>query len=182
MNGFPVVSFVVSVLVFWAIPWTVAANDALEALDFYAKLPRKHLSRDSPPDRSNDLSRPLAFEDIILAAAHRYAVNPGLIRAVIKVESDFDHRAVSSAGAMGLMQLMPSTARAYGVRRPLDPWENIHAGTAHLSILMNEFGGDLKLVLAAYNAGPEYIRQGWKLPEETKRYVRRVLAYFQRRS
>jgi soluble lytic murein transglycosylase-like protein len=103
------------------------------------------------------------------------------LRAVIVVESGFNSRAVSKRGAVGLMQLMPATARRYGVRNPYDPGENIHAGARYLRDLKQRYGGDLTLVLAAYNAGEKAVeKHGRRIPPfaETRRYVPRVLGVY----
>jgi soluble lytic murein transglycosylase-like protein len=94
------------------------------------------------------------FEDLIARAAERYAIDPGLIRSVILAESNFNPKAVSSAGAKGLMQLMPATARGLGVSDPFDPQENINGGAKLLRQLLNHYEGEIEMVLAAYNAGP----------------------------
>lgn len=118
-----------------------------------------------------------AIESIIQKAASRFKVEPSLLRAMIKVESDFDRSAVSNKGAMGLMQLMPQTAREMDVKDPFDPIENIAGGTRYLSLLLERFKNDLRLTLAAYNAGPEKVEAYGGIPpiEETQSYVRRVL-------
>ena len=109
-------------------------------------------------------------------AAHRHQVDPNLVRAVIKVESNFNPRAVSSKGAMGLMQLMPATARSLKVSNPFDPAQNVDAGVRHLKSLLNNFGGNIPLSLAAYNAGERAVLKRNAVPEfaETKSYVRQI--------
>ncbi len=118
-----------------------------------------------------------SYDGIIEKHAATYSVSPQLVRAVIQVESGFNPKAVSAKGAMGLMQLMPSTAIEMGVRNPFDPDENIRAGVAYLRQLLNRYPGDLQLALAAYNAGPEKVaRYGSRVPpfRETRRYVSQV--------
>lgn len=118
---------------------------------------------------------PAEFEPIIAAAAERYGIDTGVIKAVISAESGFQPQAVSRVGAQGLMQLMPGTARALGVD-PSDPAQNIDGGTRYLRQQLDRFGS-LDLALAAYNAGPgSVVRYGGIPPyAETQQYVRRVL-------
>ena len=108
------------------------------------------------------------------AAAHN--VDPNLVRAVIKVESNFNPNAVSRKGAMGLLQLMPQTARQLKVTNPFDPEQNVDAGVRHLKQLMESYGGDVKLSLAAYNAGQGSVARSGGVPRfaETRNYVKRI--------
>lgn len=117
--------------------------------------------------------------EVIREVAERYGVNPGLVEAVIRVESGFNPRAVSPKGAQGLMQLMPATAAWHGVRNAFDPRENIEGGVRHLRYLMDRYAGNLPLVLAAYNAGEGAVSQHRGIPPyaETQQYVRKVLAH-----
>jgi len=112
----------------------------------------------------------------IESAAAQYDVDPALVRAIIEVESGYEPEAVSPKGAMGLMQLMPETARQYGVRNPFDPKANIDAGTRHLRSLLDRY--DVSLALAAYNAGTAAVERFGGLPPypETRAYVARVMA------
>lgn len=124
----------------------------------------------------------LEIQQSILSASRQKNLDPALIKAVIKVESDFDPQAVSKAGAMGLMQLMPGTATDLKVQDPFNPHENITAGTSHLSDLLSRFDGNLTLALAAYHAGEKRVRRHGKIPpiEQTHRYVEKVLSAYQR--
>ncbi len=109
-------------------------------------------------------------------AAQRHNVDPNLVRALIKVESNFNPNAVSSKGAMGLMQLMPQTARELHLTNPFDPDQNVEAGVRHLKKLMESFGGDVRLSLAAYNAGAGAVIRSSGIPhfQETRNYVNRI--------
>jgi len=120
------------------------------------------------------------YHQIVHEKASNYNIDPSLIKAVIKTESNWNCRAVSRKGAMGLMQLMPSTANDMNVRNPFDPEENIEGGTKYLKYLLEKFNGDLTLALAAYNAGPKTVEKFGYVPPitETKQYVNRVLSLY----
>lgn len=125
------------------------------------------------------LNRAFTAQDIDAAidqAAARHNVDASLVRSVVKVESNFNPNAVSRKGAMGLMQLMPSTARQLKVRNPFDPEQNVDAGVRHLKQLLESYGGDVKLTLAAYNAGSGAVARSAGIPHyaETRNYVRRI--------
>jgi len=128
------------------------------------------------------LARAAQYDSIIETAAVSAAIEPNLLRAVIVVESGFNSRAVSKRGAVGLMQLMPATATRFGVSNPFDPKQNVHGGARYLKFLIDRFGQNIRLALAAYNAGEEAVdRNGGQIPPftETMAYVPRVLKIYQ---
>ncbi|CAH2032023.1 lytic transglycosylase domain-containing protein [Trichlorobacter ammonificans] len=119
------------------------------------------------------------LDHLIEKASRRYGVEAGLIRAVIKAESNFNPRAVSHAGAQGLMQLMPATARGLGVTDSFDPEQNIMGGTRFLRSLLDRYNGDVDSALAAYNWGPGNVdRKPDRLPRETREYLVKVKQYY----
>lgn len=123
------------------------------------------------------------YDEYIKYASGVYELDPDLVKAVIKVESDFYHRAVSPKGAMGVMQLMPGTADYIGVKRPFDPSDNIMGGSKYLRKLLDMFNGNKTLALAGYNAGENaVIRYGYSVPpyRETQNYVRKVIKHYNR--
>ncbi len=122
------------------------------------------------------------FQAEIDAVSEFFGLDPALLRAIMHAESWFEPEAVSPAGAQGLMQLMPGTARRFGVANVFDPLDNIMGGAAYLAWLMAEFDGDLSRVLAAYNAGENAVRRHGGMPPfaETREYVRRVRILLQR--
>jgi soluble lytic murein transglycosylase-like protein len=176
----------------------VAANSKIytyldsQGLRHYTDVPdnsRYRLLDLSPRDRtaSGDrydvvlLARATQYDSIIEHAAVSSALEPNLLRAVIVVESGFNSHAVSKRGAVGLMQLMPATATRFGVSNPYDPRQNVHAGARYLKFLIDRFGQDIRLALAAYNAGEEAVdRNGGQIPPfyETQLYVPRVLKIY----
>jgi len=137
-------------------------------------------TRSSNASRPRDVARYSRYNALISEAARLYQLPESFIRAVMRVESDFNPSVVSRAGAMGLMQLMPRTARSMGVSDPFDARQNIHGGARYLRILANRFKGDLVLTVAAYNAGEGAVEKYKGIPpyKETQRYVRRVLKHY----
>jgi soluble lytic murein transglycosylase-like protein len=129
------------------------------------------------PD-SGGVMQATPYGEIISAMSEAHGVDPLLVRAVIQVESNYQPRAKSPKGAMGLMQIMPATARSYNVRNPFDPRANIEAGIKHLKSLIDRFGGNVETGLAAYNAGEGAVAKFNGVPpyRETKSYVSRILA------
>ncbi len=120
---------------------------------------------------------PQVFESLIKNAAARHQVPEELVKAVIKVESNFNPRATSHMGAMGLMQLMPGTARDLGVQRPYDPGENINGGTKYLRELLDRYDGNVPMAVAAYNCGMANVEKG-RLPQETRSYLQLVSKHY----
>jgi soluble lytic murein transglycosylase-like protein len=144
---------------------TQSANARIQAANSPAATPSQ-----SPQD----------IDAAITMAAARHNVDPNLVRAVVKVESNFNPNAVSRKGAMGLMQLMPSTARELKVQNPFDPQQNVDAGVRHLKQLLESYRGDVKLTLAAYNAGSGAVARSAGVPRyaETQNYVRRITSLY----
>lgn len=130
--------------------------------------------------RPPDPERLTRYDAHIHEAARLYQLPEAFIRAVVRVESNFYHDAVSADGAMGLMQLMPGTASAMGVLDPFEPRQNVLGGARFLRVLANQLDGDLVLTIAAYNAGHGAVRKYGGVPPypETRRYVRRVLEHY----
>jgi soluble lytic murein transglycosylase-like protein len=124
---------------------------------------------------------PEAMDKVIEAAATRHGVDPNLVRAIVRVESNFNPRAVSRKGAMGLMQLMPATAQSLNVNNAFDPNQNVDAGVRHLKSLLDNYNGDVPLTLAAYNAGSGAVRRNNGIPpfRETQDYVRKITTLYQ---
>ena len=139
-----------------------------------AKAPLRRVS-------ASELARtPSHYDPYIREAASLYQIPEALVRAVIRVESNFDPRAVSRANAQGLMQLIPATAERMLVSDPFDARENVLGGTRYLRVLANMFNGNLQLTLAAYNAGEGAVLRYGGIPpyEETRLYVTKVLQYY----
>lgn len=142
-------------------------------------------SVDKVPPKDRTPERYSRFDEYIQQASALYHIPVTLIRAVVQVESDFDPRVVSRAGAQGLMQLMPSVSRGMGVTDPFDPRQNIFGGTRFLRVLANAFAGDLVLTISGYHAGPYAVKRYGGIPpyQTTQKYVRWVLsAYYRQRT
>jgi soluble lytic murein transglycosylase-like protein len=170
-------------LVYWSPKdkkWKSVPNANVRAARTAAAEVNDYLGKDAVQSQSIGFaSKPFTDKEIDAAieqAASRHNVDANLVRSVIKVESNFNPNAVSRKGAMGLMQLMPQTARQLRVRNPFDPEQNVDAGVRHLKQLMESFGGDVKLTLAAYNAGAGAVNRSAGIPHyaETRNYVRRI--------
>lgn len=132
------------------------------------------------PRRSSNTHSTDKYDRLIEEASKRHGVLFPLIKAVIKAESDFDPRAVSKAGALGLMQIMPKNVNALKISDPFNPLENIMGGTRYFKQLIDKYEGKLQLALAAYNAGPNMVDYYDGIPplKETENYVKRVMKYF----
>lgn len=147
----------------------------------YETLSASALSPRLEPAVEVDQKGSAPYDRLIRSAADSFDVDPALVKAVMAAESNFEPRAVSRVGAQGLMQLMPATARAMGVRRPFAPSENIRGGVRYLRSLLDRFE-KLDLALAAYNAGPDAVKRHGGIPPypETEAYVTRVLSHYRR--
>lgn len=147
-----------------------AQSAAAEVNSYLGKTP----SSQNSPARSGFTQREI--DAAIDQAASRHNVDPNLVRALVKVESNFNPNAISRKGAMGLMQLMPQTARQLNLKNPFDPQQNIDAGVRHLKQLLDSYNGDVRLSLAAYNAGSGAVSRSRGIPRysETQNYVRRI--------
>jgi hypothetical protein len=152
-------------------PWTPPEGNDLDPLDANERAASPHSGR---VDRA-------FIDETIRQAARRYSLPEAFVRAIIQVESSFKVKALSYKGAMGLMQLMPGTAKDMGVTDPWDPYQNIMGGTRFLRVLANRFNGDLPKVISAYHAGGGAVSQRGGIPfEGTDSYVRRVLDHYYR--
>jgi soluble lytic murein transglycosylase-like protein len=120
------------------------------------------------------------YRPIIMRVAHRHQVDPAMVKAIIMAESSFNPKAISKRGAVGLMQLMPNTAKSLGVIDAFDPENNINAGVLYFKKLLNEFRGDVKLALAAYNAGSRKVKEYQGIPpfKTTRSYIKKVFEYY----
>ena len=120
------------------------------------------------------------YDDLIKKASKKHGLSFSLIKAIIKAESDFDPNAVSKAGAMGLMQIMPKNITAFNINNPFNPSENIMGGAGYFKKMLKCFDGDIHLALAAYNAGPSTVIRYRNIPpfEETENFIDRVMKYY----
>ena len=139
---------------------------------------RSSASANATASRAKDHQAAISLQDSIESVATEHGVDPLLVKAVIKTESNFDPEAVSAKGALGLMQLMPATARELRVNNPLDPLENVTGGTRYLRTLLDSYDGNVALSLAAYNAGPGRVKDAIPNIPETRTYVARVLRHY----
>ncbi len=168
-----------------AIHYVPARNNLPHQPECSARRPRPHslsgrssASAKATVSRANDHPAAKSLQDSIESVATEHGVDPLLVKAVIKTESNFDPEAVSAKGALGLMQLMPATARELRVANPLDPLENVTGGTRYLRTLLDSYDGNVALSLAAYNAGPGRVKDAIPNIPETRTYVARVLRHY----
>src|SRR5579863_3023840 len=172
-------------LVFWSATahcWKTVPHANVQAAKSAAAEVDEYLGKPAVEHQSSSSSG-LTQKEIDAAidkAATRHNVDPNLVRALVKVESNFNPNALSRKGAMGLMQLMPQTARQLNVSNPFNPDENIDAGVRHLKRLLDSYGGDVQLSLAAYNAGSGAVARSAGIPHyaETRNYVRRITTLY----
>ncbi len=145
---------------------------------------QKMVEKQPPAPPSPQKSAHTRFDSIIYIAAARYQVDPAMVKAIILAESSYNPKAVSKVGARGLMQLMPATAKELGVRDSFNPEQNIHGGVKYYKQLLVQFNGNVKLALAAYNAGRGRVMQYKGIPpfKDTRYYIKKVLEYHQRYS
>ncbi len=164
-------------------PWAMRAarSAAYEVSRYVAAQPRARTSAAAKDPNYDRIARGRAvtaaeLDKVIDEVAARHGVDPNLVRAIIKVESNFNPAAVSRSGAMGLMQLMPDTARQLGISNAFDPKQNVDGGVRHLRTLLNNYRGDLTLTLAAYNAGEGAVNRSNGIPRngETQNYVKKI--------
>jgi len=170
-------------------PVSASAQDKIQAfVNSYGRIVFTNIVENTPPSESapTELSGniSLSLATLIDGIAANHGVDPALVRAVIKTESNYNRWAVSRKGALGLMQLIPSTGRRYGVRDFFDPQQNIDGGVRYLKFLLSKFNGDLDLSLAAYNAGENLVERIGRIPSipETADYVRKVRSLYKERS
>jgi len=179
------------VLVLAAIVWSMASPaladiymyiDSMGVLHFTNtptssdyKLYIKERPKPRPPPHTTK-----KFDPFIREASDKHGIEFYLLKALIKVESDFNPTAVSRSGALGLMQIMPDNVEAFNIKDPFDPWQNIMGGAGYLRQLLQRFDGKLPLALAAYNAGPTVVEQFRRVPpfKETEEYVKKVMTYY----
>lgn len=155
----------------WALPEIEMASAGFETISMVSLAPDNALSHE-----------PIPFHGIIVQVAGRYEVDPHLIRAIILAESGYNPKAKSKKGARGLMQLMPTTAKALGVENIYDPEENIDGGVRYFRSLLDRFDGDVQLALAAYNAGSRHVRNYEGIPpfKATQHYIKKVLKFHEK--
>jgi Transglycosylase SLT domain len=171
-------------------PLPLAAENGIQAFTSNGRVVYTNLVDNPPQSRPAVLAAvstevlademPSSLRNLVDSISRNYGVDPGLVRAMIKTESNFNRWAVSNKGALGLMQLIPETGRRYGVRDFFDPQQNVDGGVHYLKFLLDKFNGNLDLSLAAYNAGENLVERLGRVPPipETTNYVRKIRAIY----
>lgn len=178
------ISQIIKITVFFVVIGAVSANLSQAAIYRYVDASGRVHFTNVPTETKYRFYRgegeTYRLETLIEHFAQKFQLDKALIKAVIKVESDFNPRVVSRKGAQGLMQLMPETAQEIGVHNPFDPSDSIYGGSLYLRRMLDSFDRNLDYALAAYNAGPNAVRKFGGIPpyEETQNYVKRVKHYF----
>lgn len=159
--------------------WMASTANALNFRSIMQNLQTGNTQNTTSTDKTGSLSAGTTMDALFEKAAKKYNVDVNLLKAIGKAESNFNASTVSSAGAIGVMQLMPGTASSLGVTNPYDAEQNIMGGAKYISRLLNQYNGNVKLALAAYNAGPGNVAKYGGIPpfKETQTYVDRVLNY-----
>lgn len=157
-----------------------AQDDNIQSDESYINLNR--YQGVSNVQRTNNLTNRTQIDELIKEYSQKYGLDSDFVKAVVKQESGFNEKATSKCGAMGLMQLMPGTAKALNVNDPYNARDNIEGGVKYLKGLMDRFDGDMKLALAAYNAGPNAVKKYNGVPpyNETQNYVKNIMSMYQR--
>ena len=152
----------------------VPTNSETDYRIFLKEIPIKALGQDSGQYYEHD------FDHYIAEASKKHGVSFPLVKAIIKAESDFNPKAISRKGALGLMQIMPENLEILQISDPFDPWENIMGGTRYFKMMLKRFDGKLPLSLAAYNAGPTAVDRYQSIPpfKETENYIEKVMMYY----
>jgi len=163
---------------FWTEPAGSVSVPSTHTLELPLNFPDSNATYSllTPEEQKASVSK---YDHLIRAACRKYSLDPALVKAIIHTESRFDPWAVSPKGAMGLMQIDPVTARELGINDPFDPKKNIDGGVRYLKELLDAFGGNTRLALAAYNAGPNRVFQHKGIPpyKDTRRYIAQVFRY-----
>jgi len=186
-NKLKIIIFIISIIPL--ITWSFSYSDIYEYVDengisHFTNIPKNKNFKKIIISGRNSLKNksiiPSDYHQIILSKARRYNIEPSLIKAIITVESNWNPVAISRRGAIGLMQLMPSTIKEMQVNNPFNPEENIEGGVRYLRLLLDRFKGELPLALAAYNAGPEVVEKFGDVPpiQETRQFVQEVLSMY----
>jgi membrane-bound lytic murein transglycosylase MltF len=167
-----ILSLLILLIMILVITTKVRAEDLLDEIGSLITF----INKQSRDNQNSFQHMDSGFQSFINKASRRYQLDPHLIEAIIKVESNYNPDAVSDKGAMGLMQLMPSTAEEINVYKPFDPYENIMGGTYYYTLMLNRFGNH-KQALHAYNCGPGCVERG-EVPRESKQYATNVIRVY----